>query len=706
MNKVHLFYILLFITLINNAQIVNIPDANFKNALLNHNPVIDTNNDNQIQVSEALATTFMQVSYKSINNLDGIQSFSNLEELRCSGNNLATLDLGFNTQLTLLYCSNNQITSLNTTLNTNLNTLNCSLNQISNLDTSQNLSLVYLVCGSNLITNLSIAHLTLLEQIAIDNNQITDFDISNNTNLILIYLDNNPYLTYINLKNGNNSNIYVDLGHNGISIINCNNLERICVDDTQSTFVTNLNTIFNLSCTYTEYCSLTPALNNEINGNVKFDTNNNGCDNTDISTPNLMLITDNGSERFATFTQTNGDFNLFTNEGDFTTNITTNLPNYWSTTPSTLTNTFTGYNHVFTGDFCITANQTINDVSISVFPINAARPGFETSYKLILKNEGTTQLSGTVVLDFDATLLNFSTASTSTASQTANSLTFNYTDLNPFQTNAIIVNFNVSANANLDDVLNFNTTINPINGDNTPENNTYILNQNIVNSYDPNDIHILEGPRIKFENVNQYVHYLIRFQNIGNADAINVVVKNELDPYLDWTTLQLMYTSHNTRVNIHNENDVEFIFENINLPGSMDNEESSHGYIAYKIKLKNNIAIGDIIPNQAKIFFDYNEAINTNITSTTITDNTNSINSNILNKIRIQPNPTNGLININAKDIQIVSLKIYSNLGQLILSKSGNSLNSINLEKLTKGIYILKLEDVKGNSIAKKIVLE
>lgn len=31
------------------AQNVNIPDPNFKNALLNHNPIIDTNGDGEIQ---------------------------------------------------------------------------------------------------------------------------------------------------------------------------------------------------------------------------------------------------------------------------------------------------------------------------------------------------------------------------------------------------------------------------------------------------------------------------------------------------------------------------------------------------------------------------------------------------------------------------------------------------------------------------------
>ncbi len=57
-------FLLLFFTVSSHAQIVNIPDANFKNALVNTNCVdidgdgigdidADTNNDGEIQVSEA-----------------------------------------------------------------------------------------------------------------------------------------------------------------------------------------------------------------------------------------------------------------------------------------------------------------------------------------------------------------------------------------------------------------------------------------------------------------------------------------------------------------------------------------------------------------------------------------------------------------------------------------------------------------------------
>jgi hypothetical protein len=51
------FFTLLFILFViaAKAQIVNIPDANFKSFLLNYFPRIDTNFDNEIDVNEAAA---------------------------------------------------------------------------------------------------------------------------------------------------------------------------------------------------------------------------------------------------------------------------------------------------------------------------------------------------------------------------------------------------------------------------------------------------------------------------------------------------------------------------------------------------------------------------------------------------------------------------------------------------------------------------
>ena len=80
---------------------VFIPDTNFKNALLNYNPVIDTNNDGEIQVSEAEAVFGLNVSDKSITSMVGVHSFINLTSLDCSLNQLTSLNIsnGYNTNI-------------------------------------------------------------------------------------------------------------------------------------------------------------------------------------------------------------------------------------------------------------------------------------------------------------------------------------------------------------------------------------------------------------------------------------------------------------------------------------------------------------------------------------------------------------------------------------------------------------------------------
>jgi len=79
------------------AQIVNIPDVSFKSELIADG--VDTNADSEIQVSEALATTTMSLVNVNIADLEGLQSFINLETFTCTNLNILTLDLTSNVNL-------------------------------------------------------------------------------------------------------------------------------------------------------------------------------------------------------------------------------------------------------------------------------------------------------------------------------------------------------------------------------------------------------------------------------------------------------------------------------------------------------------------------------------------------------------------------------------------------------------------------------
>ena len=120
-----LLVLLLALPIFYFGQNVNIPDANFK-AYLVGNTDINTNGDNQIQVSEASAFNGSIGSISmNISNLKGIEAFIALTQLWCSYNQLTSLDVSKNTALTSLGCSFNKLTSLDVSKNTALKVLGC-----------------------------------------------------------------------------------------------------------------------------------------------------------------------------------------------------------------------------------------------------------------------------------------------------------------------------------------------------------------------------------------------------------------------------------------------------------------------------------------------------------------------------------------------------------------------------------------------------
>lgn len=249
-----------------NAQIVNIPDSNFKNALLTHNPVIDTNADGEIQQSEAQAVTVMHVQGQGIQDLTGIGAFVNLTDLYCSNNQLTTLDLSQNTLLKYLYCesnqlnsldvsqcvelqslicssnnlntldltqnihlwdlivNNNQLTSLDLTPNIELDYLNCISNQLTSLILPQNADLHGIDCADNQLTTLDVSHNIYLQILTVAHNNMTSMDLTQNTELLTFAGQNNDF-TFLDIRNGRNDDLLLFYGQDNP------NLECIFVDD-------------------------------------------------------------------------------------------------------------------------------------------------------------------------------------------------------------------------------------------------------------------------------------------------------------------------------------------------------------------------------------------------------------------------------------------------------------------------------------------
>ncbi|WP_179007633.1 T9SS type A sorting domain-containing protein [Winogradskyella forsetii] len=478
------------------------------------------------------------------------------------------------------------------------------------------------------------------------------------------------------------------------------------IDDINQDNNLDIVTINNLSDQIIWYNNMGSTLVNEINGTVRFDLLGDGCTVTDDLLSSIMVIASSGTASQAAFTQENGQFRIFTTEeGVIDTQITSQLPNYYVSSPTTFQSNFMGLGNTDTVDFCIEPIAAINDLKVSFYPtLNEPRPGFDTRYRIVYKNSGTTQLSGTITFQFDGSKMNFLSATETEASQTTTTVTFNFTDLNPFEVKTIDLDFNVFAPpiTNIDDILVATATVNPVSGDETEEDNVFTLEQTVIGSYDPNDITVLEGEEITIEEADKYLHYLIRFQNTGTASAINVRVEHILDDKLDWTTMQLESLSHTGRVEIVDETDVSFIFNNINLADSTTDEPNSHGYIAFKIKPKSDVEVGDIISGTADIFFDFNPPITTNTVNTEIVEPL-SVGEFNAQSIQLFPNPAKDQLKITSQKI-IDKLTIVDIKGRVLNDiQLSNSEYTLDVSTLTKGVYFLEIQSGESKSTKKFI---
>ena len=808
MKKITLLFILL--AQLSYAQIT-IPDANFKTALIDLG--IDTSGNGEIEESEALVVTQLDISNKNISDLEGIQFFTNLLELNCDHNQLTSINITNLTKLVVLSVTENSLTSLNiinfsdlktlyagnnvlTTLTitnslnietislidnqlisidasgltkltsfdyqnnptlesiningaTSLTSLNCgicdnlnSLNfigatslenitfdstQLTSLDVSNlinlknlhilnsqltsvtfennpNLETIYL--NFNFITSLDVSNLPSLKNINASDNQISSFNVENSLNIESIQIDINkltsldvsnlPNLIRLNCWDNNLETLFIKNGINETVDFTGNpNLTYICADEGQLNEIQSDIDSNGLSAVVNSYCSFTPGGDiYNIQGKNILDLNDNGCDTNDPLYPNVKYEVTNGNETVTYIADSNGEYSIYVGEGSHTiTPILENL-NHFAFSPSSITVDFPTNASPFINDFCIVPVPFL-DISVEIIPLEPARPGFDIPYKIVYKNIGTITSSGVLTFTFEDDLMDIFSINPTETSQSTGTITWNYTDLEPLEEREVnvIMNINTPSDTppvNGDDILTYSASVPGGNGDINPKDNTITLRQTVVNSFDPNDKRCIQGDKVLPDMIGEYLNYMIRFENTGTASAVNIVVKDIIDTdKLDIETLIPLKSSHDFVTKIRENNIVEFIFEDINLPFDDANND---GYVTFKIKTLDTLSVGDVVENNAEIYFDFNLPIITNIAQTQFVTSLsiNSYNQN--NVVELYPNPSSNLINIKSKN-NIKTIKLYDVLGKLISSKSliNSNQTEINISKVNAGVYILEI---------------
>lgn len=439
--------------------------------------------------------------------------------------------------------------------------------------------------------------------------------------------------------------------------------------------------------------------NNTITGNVKIDINNNGCDASDLQMAGIKVKLNNGTSDTFTFTDSAGNYVFYVPAGNYTVTLMPELPNYTAAPVSAVVNFPTASNLNEVENFCLTPSGVHNDLTVTLWPLDPARPGFNAMYWITYTNNGNQSLSGSVNLTFDDSRLDLVSAIPANSSATTNNLDWTFADLMPFETRLITVTLNVNSPmetpaVNINDILSYIVTVNPVSGDDTPSDNVFAYNQTVVGSFDPNDKAVAEGPLVHIDDAGEYLHYLIRFQNTGTFLAENVRIQDMLSENLDKSTLQVVSASHAYRTTLTSGNKLEFFFDNIMLPPESVNEPGSHGFVGFKIKPVNSVVIGSTIENTAEIYFDFNFPIVTNTVATTFTTLGNP-GVGLEDSIRLYPNPAGGVLNIDMlSSTEAASAKIFNQLGQLVktIDNIGESPDSgIAIGDLTSGTYYVQI---------------
>ncbi|WP_431135971.1 DUF7619 domain-containing protein [Psychroserpens mesophilus] len=565
---------------------------------------------------------------------------------------------------------------------------NCSA--LSSIDMAGLANLLYLDTsyGSSL-SNLDVSELESLSTFYAFNSNFSSLDLSQNSNLETLGVGNSINLQYLNIKNGITGSANIN---------NCINLEFICVDDIELETIQYLVDFYDIAnCEVNTYCSFIPGGEvYYVEGQNKIDVNLDGCDSNDAVYPNMNFSISNGIDSGTFIADVTGNYSLPVSEGSFI--LTPNVENldYFTISPNTLSVNFPSDISPYNQDFCLTSNGAHNDLEVVIIPITNAIPGFESYYRIIYRNKGNTILSGNIEFDYhlNSDYIENVLSSPTYDTDTNNTMSWDFTDLAPFETREIEVVFNLNTPVDPDfplnsgDDLGYVAQIFPLIDDETTNDNRFELKQDVVNSLDPNDITCLEGESILPEDVGKYVHYMIRFENLGTANATNIVVKNAIDATkFDVNTLVPLDGSHDYVTRINSDNDVEFIFENIQLPFDDANND---GYIVYKIKTLESLVLGDVFSNQAEIYFDFNAPIITNNYTTEVEEDTFSVDDFNFSTIKIYPNPVIDILNIES-NLTIQTIRVFDIQGRKVLEVAQDNINLVDMSTLNSGIYFVKV---------------
>jgi len=376
-----------------------------------------------------------------------------------------------------------------------------------------------------------------------------------------------------------------------------------------------------------------------------------------------------------------------------------------------------------------------------------ARCGFTNKFSLAVLNDGCASLSGKVelVLKKNLTLI----TALNPLSINLDTLFLRFDDLSPSSVVRSEFTAEIAGEENIGEEIILEVRIYHLIDGEYVYFDDYDYNQEITCAIDPNDK--LVEPILKDPDNNNYIEkgtdlfYTIRFQNVGNDTAFNVVVTDLISENLDLSTFKNISSSHTYANMTMKDRELSYFFDNINLPDSTTNEVLSHGYVSFSISPIDSIQDFQEIKNNAEIYFDFNSPIITNEVSNTFITNLDfdldgyfffedcddrdstiypgavDIPNNGIDEdcdgedlissiyelsnsvISIYPNPVVDAVAIDVNGPLEYRVTIFDLNGSVVMQSNNQSLISMN--SFSNGAYFLEIKDLlTGQKVIEKIL--
>lgn len=359
------------------------------------------------------------------------------------------------------------------------------------------------------------------------------------------------------------------------------------------------------------------GVSNFITGSVFIDLNNNGTKEVDEPWFKRGIIRASSSSQTHSGILIDGLYQVSVDTGNYVVKFYTVDSAFYDVIPASSSVSFSEYSQTQEMNFRLVPTIDINDLRLDIIPMSAARPGFNASFLVKYENKGIFEGASVTVRIKLGNQLTYLSSTASYSSIVGDTLVWVLPAPGILQTEDFVLTLRVKPppNVNNGDTLRIYGEILPIATDIVPLDNIVTIKQPVTGSYDPNDKIEVHGNTLPYNFVEkeEYLTYVIRFQNTGTDTAFNVYVRDTLSNKFDWNTFEMIDASHPYELSVQDGHIMEWYFRNINLPDSNVNEPASHGFIAFRIKPQADILPGDTLENDAAIYFDFNLPVETNL---------------------------------------------------------------------------------------------